>query len=142
MANNEVAQILKNVPGFIKCDSKDTFNGKVKKLESSVINLDNSNGMGTHFTCFSNLPNHNQIYYFDSFGAPPPVQIHNYLISSNKPIAYNTSQYQPIASKLCGYYCCYVIEELSKGKPFYDILSTFDLNNYNKNDQMMKQYFS
>ena len=134
--------MLKHIKGFKKCDAKDTFIGKIKQLESGVVNLDNSTGMGTHFTCYYNRPSDEYVYYFDSYGSPPPIQIEKYLKTSNKLIAYNTSIYQPIKSKLCGYYCIYVIEELHKGKQFYDILSMFDMNNQQNNDKMIKKYFS
>ena len=74
----------------------------------------------------------------------PLVQsrLHGYLRSSGKPIAYNTSQYQPIKSILCGWYCVLYIRERAKGVSQYDVLAKLDINNPEKNDQFIKNYFS
>ena len=112
----------------------------IKPLEYGVINLDNSTGIGTHFTCYINIPNHKYVYYFDSFGALPPKQIEKYLKTSGKQIVYNTSQYQPLESKLCGYYCAFVINEMSRGMSFYDTINKFDMNDSERNDSMVKKY--
>lgn len=108
----------------------------------SVVNLDDSEGNGTHFVCYVNLPNHKHVYYFDSFGVLPPQEIVKYLKSSGKSLLYNSSQYQPIESVLCGWYCCHVLIEMHNGSKFYDVLSKFDMNDPNENDKMMKNYFS
>ena len=57
LTNYEVEQMLSGVKGFKGCKAKDEFSGKIKKLECGVINLDNSTGPGTHFTCYYNSPN-------------------------------------------------------------------------------------
>lgn len=103
--------------------------------------MDNSNGPGSHFVGYYNKSTETCVYYFDSYGTLPPKNIEKYLKSSGKQIQYNSTQYQKIDSILCGYYCYYVINELSKGKSFYDVLSIFDMNDLNKNEQLIKKYF-
>jgi len=142
LGNDEVTESLKQLPGFRPCSPKDTYKGKIKSHESSVVNLDNSNGAGTHFSCYYNSPNSQYVYYFDSYGALPPKQIEKYLKSSGKVIQYNSTQYQPIASILCGYYCIYVLLKLYKGESFYDILAQFDMNSPEHNDEFIKSKFT
>lgn len=133
--------MLKGIKGFKGCLPKDLFKGKIKKLESAVVNMDDSTGPGTHFVAYYNNPKSEYVNYFDSYAVQPPEQIKRYLLTSGKKIAWNTSQYQPIGSVLCGYYCIYVLKELAKGKSFYDVLSIFDMNNLTKNDNFIKRYF-
>jgi len=141
LANDEVTDSLKHFDGFRPCSAKDTYKGKIKELESSVVNIDDSDGPGTHFSCYFNSPNSDYVYYFDSYGVLPPKQTEKYLKTSGKPIQYNSSQFQPIASILCGYYCIYVLKELYNGTSFYDVLTKFDLNDPSKNDQFIKLQF-
>lgn len=129
---------MRGVKGFKGTLAKDQFIGTIKPLECGVVNLDDSTGPGTHFTCYYNSPKNEHVYYFDTYGIVPPEQIKAYLLSSGKKIAWNTTQYQPIASTLCGYYCVFVLKELAKGKTLYDAIRHFDLNNTEKNDQFIK----
>lgn len=142
MTNYEVEQALKQIPGFKGTLAKDMFKGKIKPLESGVINLDDSTGPGTHFACYFNSPGSRFVDYFDSYGAVPPKNIEKYLKGSGKPIGWNTSQYQPIVSVLCGYYCIYFIKERSKGTPMFDIMNRFSPVDFDKNDEMMITHFN
>ena len=116
------------------------FKGKIKSLESDVVNLDNKDGEGTHFTALYNDPNSEHIEYFDSFGVFCPKQIAKYLRTSNKKIVYNDSQYQPFPSKYCGWYCCYYINERSRGISQYDVLAKLNLNDLDSNDKFIMDY--
>lgn len=118
------------------------FKGSVKALESAVINLDDSTGPGTHFSCYYNDPQGKHIEYFDSYGAVPPKNIEKYLRTSGKKIAWNTSQYQPIDSVLCGFYCIYFIQERAKGNTMFEVLSKFDINDPEANDMFIREYFN
>lgn len=53
---------------------KDRLPKKIKKnFESGVINLDNNDGPGTHWTAYKKYGNN--IFYFDSFGnLKPPLE--------------------------------------------------------------------
>jgi len=69
-----------------------------------IINLDNTNGIGTHWTCLSTFDNY--IYYFDSFGLPPPTIIKKFTNSiGEKKLYYNDYQYQSENSTICGWFC-------------------------------------
>lgn len=127
--------------GFHETSAKDLFKGKIKSKELGVINIDNSTGPGTHFTCYFNAPDRDFVYYFDSYGMPSPTNIEKYLLTSGKPLAFNNSQIQPIVSVTCGYYCIYVLKELNKGREFIDVLQEFT-NDPDENEQMIQKHFN
>ena len=62
-----------------------------------IFNLDN--GAGTHWIA---LLFNKKIYYFDSYGYPPPA----ILESLGIPIVSNTNALQSYGSSICGQYCC------------------------------------
>jgi len=136
----KVDQYIKHLKGFMETEAKDTYKGKIKSTALGVINMDNSNGPGTHFTCFFNHPNKEYVYYYDSYGIVPPTLIKKFLLSSGKIIAYNTTQFQPINSSLCGYYCIYVLHKLAQGHSFNDTLLLFSYDTI-KNDNMIMNFF-
>lgn len=73
-----------------------------KVNESVVINLDSIHGPGTHWVCY--VKRGNLIVYFDSFGnLPPPPELIMYF--KNKPILYNSEQYQQPNTIICGHLC-------------------------------------
>ena len=108
---------------------------KLKKGHSCIINLDSSDGGGTHWVALKDNGSHLQ--YFDSFGLQPPEEI-----KGGKKIQFNTSQLQDLKSSRCGFYCLYVLNELSKGKDYYDIIYSLDQMNQKKNEKAMENYFS
>ena len=96
--------------------------------------MDNNSGVGTHWVAMKLTKD--TVMYFDSFGLPPPEEIRqlreNYI--------YNSSQYQKNTSVLCGYYCIYFINELSKNKRFSELLKPFSMTNYDINEDYIKSY--
>lgn len=72
------------------------------KNESGIINLDDRNGLGTHWTCYRKVGN--KVWYFDSFGnIKPPKELFNYLNVNE--IFYNQERYQEYNSFVCGHLC-------------------------------------
>lgn len=70
--------------------------------ESVIINLDDKNGHGTHWTCYKKIGE--KVWYFDSFGnMKPPKELFNYLQVSQ--IYYNCERYQNFNSFFCGHLC-------------------------------------
>ena len=77
-----------------------------------VINLQNYfDGNGSHWTAL--FKNDKDIDYFDSFGVQPPTEVIDFI--GDKMYLYNSMQYQPIYSVLCGYYCVHYLRERAKG---------------------------
>jgi len=78
----------------------------IGKLESGIINLDNSNGPGTHWTAY--VKNNTHITYFDSYGnLRPPTEIIAYFLSdgNKNKIVYNYDSYQSYNTANCGHLC-------------------------------------
>jgi hypothetical protein len=56
---------------------KDELLQKINKVDCGIINLENSNEEGSHWTAYKN---NDKKYYFDSYGnAPPPKELVKYL---------------------------------------------------------------
>lgn len=119
----------------------DTLPSKIRKHESLICNLAKFDEMGTHWICIYNSPHLDNIIFYDSFGIMPNKRIEKFLRTSNKKILMNSSMMQNFKSILCGYYCIYVLESLSKGKSFYDVCYNLDQIPSNQNYDFIKRIF-
>jgi hypothetical protein len=91
------------IPFFRGVFMKDDLPTKMWYNESGIINLDNSDGPGTHWVCYKKLGL--TIYYFDSFGnLPPPKEVQIYFRSA-KQVFYNYERHQPDNTSICGHLC-------------------------------------
>lgn len=105
--------------------------------------MDKYENNGTHWTAAFNDPKSEYVTYFDSFGISPNQDIERFLKSSGKKIRINTTPYQHILSKACGYYTIFFIKMMNKYngdayKVFYD---HFDLSDPMKNENTIKRFF-
>lgn len=102
-----------------------------------IINLDDSNGNGTHWTSLYYHPLNS--YYCDSFGFVPPLEVEEKI----KPYHYNDADIQDFNSEACGYYCLAFIKFLhdknNKELAFKEFLRMFG-NNTKKNDNILEKY--
>jgi hypothetical protein len=121
LSNNEIDDILDemklNINGIF---SRDELTEDDMEDGFYIINLDDSEGEGTHWTCFYYKPTLTSIY-FDSFGFPAPIEIEKLI----KPYIYNTKTLQDYNSSSCGYFCIAFINFLSDNK-LNDIYKTFE----------------
>lgn len=91
----------KNIPHFRGVFMRDMLPKRSKRIECGIVNLDSSNGNGTHWVAY--YKNNENIEYFDSFGnLQPPLEIIKYLGSF---IKYNHKQKQQYNSFNCGHLC-------------------------------------
>ena len=109
-----------------------------------ILNLDsNPMGPGTHWVLLY-LVNKNTVFYFDSFGLPPPQRI-SYYSKIFKNRIRNIGQIQDIKSSSCGWYCIYVADRLIKGDSYLNIVETFDTRGTTKgmreNEKVLQRYF-
>ena len=100
----------------------------VLERECGVVNLDKSEGSGTHWVSYYK---HDTVrIYFDSFGQVTPMEIQKYLKTKHEfqeniaVIQRNTDIVQHINSTNCGHLCIYVLEALGKGVSFQEVLTT------------------
>ena len=102
-----------------------------------IINLDNSNGTGTHWTSLFYDPLNS--YYFDSYGFVAPLEVEQKI----KPYKYNDAEIQDFNSKACGYYALAFIKFLNdktnKEVAFKEFLRLFK-DNTKENDDILKKY--
>ena len=41
----------------------------------------------------------------------------------------------------CGYFCLYFLNEMNKGKTYFDILKVFDIHDTMNNEKFIERYF-
>lgn len=68
-----------------------------------IINLNDSHQSGSHWVAL--YCTRKEHIYFDSFGGPPPQDIHELLLSKYGKVNFNSFIIQDLKSQLCGYFC-------------------------------------
>ena len=117
--------------------SRDNLPDKIHKLETGIINLDDSMGGGSHWICYRNVDKQ-YCEYFDPFGLIMPNEIKNYLKTSGKKMVYSSDEIQERDSVLCGYWCLYYLLERQNGRPLLDVIHN---PKFNFTDQMINHQF-
>lgn len=81
-------------------------NGLPKQIwrnETAIVNLDGTNGPGTHWVCYKKLTD--TVFYFDSFGnLPPPKELTEYF-GYVPNVVFNYDRRQKEATSVCGHLC-------------------------------------
>lgn len=91
---------------------RDNMPLRPRKNECGIINLDQSDGIGTHWVAYKK--NVNSVVYFDSFGnLQPPKEFVDYMGSRNR-IFFNHDKYQDFNSFNCGHLCLMFLVEMNK----------------------------
>lgn len=83
-----------------------TLPQQIRSNESGIINLDDAEGDGSHWTAY--VKRKNNINYFDSYGnLRPPLEAISYFLSdgSSSKVKYNYNQLQSFKSSNCGHLC-------------------------------------
>ena len=136
LSNFDINNILKHLGvEIIGIYAKDRLPAELKK-GFYIINLNNHNEEGSHWTAFYyNSPNYS--IYFDAFGFPAPTIIENRI----KPYIFNDRDIQAFNSTACGYFCIAFIYYLYFNHDKYGSFETFvDLfsDTLNKNDEILQ----
>ena len=121
LTNFELIEAVKklNIPNFRGLFMRDALPKRPRRNECGILNLDDSNGPGTHYCCFSK--NGKDKIYFDSYGLPPPTELVKYLKS---PVYYNSERIQPDNEVFCGHLCLYVLKKTSNdGCKFQEVIN-------------------
>ena len=131
LSNHDILQYASElgIPYFRGVYMKDTLpKSGVLERECGVVNLDSSQGPGTHWVSY--YKQGNTRIYFDSFGQVTPIEIQKYLKTKQEfrkniaVIQRNTDIVQHINTTNCGHLCLFVLEALGKGVSFQQILTT------------------
>jgi hypothetical protein len=108
-----------------------------------IINLENSNQSGSHWTCF--IKDKNNVYYYDSFGVVMPQNLFNIAVKNNLNLYYIDKHDQNIDSTSCGWWCIAFLYLMNTTKGnMLDRMKKFDkkFNNKNRkeNEILLKKY--
>lgn len=121
--------------------SRDTIPQYLLLNKWYIVNLDRSDGTGTHWTCFYNGSHFN--FYFDSFGFVPPSKVEKVL---NDQYNYNTMRIQSLQSSSCGWYCLMIIREMNRQDntldTFTNILNKFINDSPRYNESVLERYWN
>lgn len=115
------------IPHFRGVFMKDALPTKPLEIECGILNLQNSNQPGSHWTAWYKTKD--KKYYFDSYGdVKPPIELVNYL--DKEKLFYNTERIQDFEDPpVCGHLCLLVLKRLSSnGELFEDILRTVNVD--------------
>jgi hypothetical protein len=83
MSNEDIKKFSKGSVNIMNSDNYKNLIDKGIKLEKTILNLDNK-GDGTHWTSIKPIDKKGDIlYYEDSFGVIPPVNLKNKLVFYN-----------------------------------------------------------
>lgn len=88
-----------------------------KNPKTCIINLDDSDGPGTHWTALYYDKSKDRYDYFDSFGFIYPEELEQYNIHE-----YNEIMIQNRATATCGYFAVYYLRMREAGHSPYDII--------------------
>ena len=95
LSNIDLLQWIKQlgIKYFRGIYSRDNLPDKIHKLETGVINLDDSMGGGSHWVCYRNVDKQ-YCEYFDPFGLIISNEIKNDLKTSGKKVVYSSDEIQ------------------------------------------------
>ena len=120
-----------------------------KKVEDGcyIINMESSfMGSGTHWVAL--FVYKNTAYYFDSFGATPPVEIIKFVKKrKNSHLVYNNFIIQDLKSGICGYFSLGFLLYMNQNKlrdlkEIFNEFVNFFANDTTKNDDILKSFFA
>ena len=104
-----------------------------------IYNLEPSYMSGSHWV--ATYVKNGIINYFDSFGMPPFQEIVDHAKRKNMTLLHQNNQIQNINTTTCGYFCLYFLNEMSKGRSYYDSMKVFNIHNTMKNEKYIENYF-
>ena len=130
LSNFDILKIAKHleIPNFKGVFTRDQLPEKIGNRESGIVNFNTSKEPGSHWVAY--FRDGSKKIYFDSFGQVIPTEIQKYLKTkdeyrNNQPvIERNTDVVQEPNTVICGHLCLYVLDNLSKGVNFQEIINT------------------
>ena len=113
-----------------------------------IVNMQSSTaGSGTHWIAFFFFKN--ICYYFDSFGASPPVEIINFIKKKKgSHLLFNNFIIQDLKSGNCGYFALAFLLYMWKNRQKESLRNVFNefvnhfVDNTTKNDDILKSFFA
>ena len=130
LSNFDILKLVRdlNIPNFKGPFMRDQLPTKPEYKECGIANFNTSAEPGSHWVAY--YKNGDKRIYFDSYGQIPPTELQKYLktqkeFQNNEPvIERNTDIVQKPNTKVCGQLCIYILDQLSKGAQYQDIISS------------------
>ena len=130
LSNFDILKIAKylEIPNFKGVFTRDQLPEKIGNRESGIVNFNTSKEPGSHWVAY--FRDGSKKIYFDSFGQVIPTEIQKYLKTKNEyknnlpVIERNNDVVQEPNTVICGHLCLYVLDNLSKGANFQEIINT------------------
>lgn len=117
---------------------------KLTKDGNYVINLENHNQPGSHWTAL--ILSAKNCIYFDSFGMPPPEKVYRFLEKKYGKVLFSKTEIQDMDSTFCGYFCLAFLKFMQerKGTLANKLLLFQKLfkENTKENDAILEKLFS
>ena len=129
------------------CGMKDELPSKKGSSDGNyIINLQSSfQGEGTHWTALN--VSGNSAAFFDSYGAPPSIEIEQFCKRNKKTLAFNNWIVQDLKSENCGSFCLAFLLFLNRSscgcsntKKMNEFVNGFN-DNTKKNDSILASFF-
>ena len=129
---------IKLVGVFMKDELEDNL-----KEGNYIINLENSDQSGSHWTCF--IKNKDNIYYYDSFGVVPVQNLYNISVKNSLNLYYIDKHDQNLDATSCGWWVVSFLYFMNTTKGnMLDRMKKFDKKFNNKktidNEIELKKY--
>ncbi len=111
---------------------RDTLPKAPHRKECGIMNFNTSKEKGSHWVAY--YKDGCKRVYFDSFGQITPLELQKYLKTKEEfqngkeVIKGNTDIVQAINAPVCGHLCLFVLNSLTSGSSFQDVINT--LNGY------------
>ena len=130
LSNFNILKIAKylEIPYFKGVFTRDQLPEKIGNKETGIVNFNTSKEPGSHWVAY--FRDGSKKIYFDSFGQVIPTNIQKYLktkeeYQNNLPVIQrNTDIVQEPNTVICGHLCLYVLDNLSKGLNFQEIINS------------------
>jgi hypothetical protein len=143
LSNFDIEELCKEfkIP-LVACVAKDILRKINLKNGGYVINLDDSTGVGSHWTGL--YVKDYDCCYFDPFGINPPLDVLRFC--KGKTLIINKDQIQKLDQSCCGYYCIAFLYYMHRAKGvnlrtnLFMFAKPFDLNNTTNNDNILQLY--
>ena len=130
LSNFDIIKLVKHlkIPNFKGPFMRDELPKKPEKQECGIVNFNTSKEPGSHWVGY--YKDGDERIYFDSFGQVIPTEIQKYLKTKEEfekdapVIQRNTDIVQKPNTEVCGHLCLYVLDNLSKGAKFQEIINS------------------
>ena len=130
LTNFDIIKLVQHlkIPNFKGPFMRDELPSTPGNRECGIVNFNKSTEPGSHWVCF--FKDGDKRIYFDSFGQKAPTEIQKYLKTKEEfqndvpVIQRNTDIVQEPNTEICGQLCIYVLDNLSKGANFQEVINS------------------